>query len=187
MSNQINNRSDLNEWISYELRRYPVGFFNRLFSITEMAILRKHQILLRKTEFYYNTNHHILYHIYRIRLFRIQNKYLMRIPINTCGKGLYLPHLGSRLINGSAKLGRDCILHVNTCIVAGGIGNGVPSIGNNVALGVGAVVLGDIHVADGVAIGANAVVNRSVEENNITVAGVPAKKISNHSREDWDK
>ena len=47
------------------------------------------------------------------------------------------------------------------------------------------VVLGNVTVADNVAIGANAVVNRDVLEENIAVAGVPAKKISNNGAIAW--
>jgi serine O-acetyltransferase len=54
----------------------------------------------------------------------------------------------------------------------------VPKIGNNVFIGPGAVVIGDIEIADGIAIGANSYVNKSFKEPNITVAGCPAKKIS---------
>ncbi len=51
-------------------------------------------------------------------------------------------------------------------------------IGNNVYIGPGARIFGDIEIADGIAIGANAVVNRSFLEPGITIAGVPARKIS---------
>lgn len=54
-------------------------------------------------------------------------------------------------------------------------------------VGVGAIILGDVTIADGVAIGANAVVNKSVTEENIAVAGVSAKKISNNGRAEWNK
>lgn len=46
-------------------------------------------------------------------------------------------------------------------------------------IGPGAKIFGDIFIADNIAIGANAVVNKSFYESNITIAGVPAKKISN--------
>lgn len=62
---------------------------------------------------------------------------------------------------------------------------GGPHIGNNVVIGVGAVVLGDTYIADGIAVGANAVVNKSFEEPNIAIAGVPARKISNNGRYKW--
>lgn len=64
------------------------------------------------------------------------------------------------------------------------VSGGVPKIGNNVFIGTGAKVIGGITIADGVAVGANAVVTSSILEENITVAGVPARKISNHSSRD---
>ena len=51
---------------------------------------------------------------------------------------------------------------------------GVPTIGNNVYIGKGAIVFGGIVVGDNVTIGANAVVNKPIPPNAV-VAGVPAK------------
>ena len=50
-------------------------------------------------------------------------------------------------------------------------------IGDNVWIGPGAKIFGKIFIADNIAIGANSVVNRSFAEQNITIAGIPAKKI----------
>ena len=44
-------------------------------------------------------------------------------------------------------------------------------------MGFGAVIIGKIKIADGIKIGANSVVTKSFLEPNITIAGVPAKKI----------
>ena len=49
-----------------------------------------------------------------------------------------------------------------------------PKIGNNVMIGAGAVILGDIFIGDNSIIGANAVVTRSIPANSLAV-GVPAK------------
>lgn len=46
-------------------------------------------------------------------------------------------------------------------------------------------MLGDVRLADNIAVGANAVVNKSFDEENIAIAGVPAKKISNNGRKVW--
>ena len=59
-----------------------------------------------------------------------------------------------------------------------GFGDLAPTIGDNCYIGPGAKLFGDIVVGNNVAIGANAVVNKSFRENDITVAGVPAKVIS---------
>lgn len=52
------------------------------------------------------------------------------------------------------------------------------TIGDNVFIGTGAKIIGDISIANNVVIGANSVVCKSIEEPGITVAGIPAKKIS---------
>lgn len=50
---------------------------------------------------------------------------------------------------------------------------GIPRIGNNVLIGAGAVLVGDIRVGDNAVIGANSVVLTDVPANAV-VAGVPA-------------
>ena len=42
----------------------------------------------------------------------------------------------------------------------------------------GVKVIGPVTVADGVCLGANAVVTKTIDEENTTWGGVPAKKIS---------
>lgn len=91
-------------------------------------------------------------------------------------------HLGPILTNGNVKIGKDCALHINTSFVAQGASSGAPQLGD----GVGSVVLG-VYVANNVAIGANALVNKNVEEENIAIAGVPARKVSNNGRLGWNK
>jgi serine O-acetyltransferase len=48
-----------------------------------------------------------------------------------------------------------------------------------VYIGPGVKIYGPIEIADNIAIGANSVVNRSFIESGITIAGNPARKISN--------
>ena len=47
-----------------------------------------------------------------MRLIRMQNKYTLHIPVNICGKGLKIIHIGSILINGKAYVGKDCLPHI---------------------------------------------------------------------------
>ena len=95
-------------------------------------------------------------------------------------------HIGPILVNGNSKIGENCVLHINTGLVAGGRTDEAPTLGNNVIVGIGAVLLGGIKIADNVAIGANSVVNKDVLEEGIAVAGVPAKKISNNGSQTWN-
>lgn len=50
-------------------------------------------------------------------------------------------------------------------------------LGNNVFVGTGAKLLGDITIADNVKIGANSVVIESIHEAGTVWAGIPAKRI----------
>ena len=43
--------------------------------------------------------------------------------------------------------------------------------------GVGANIIGNVKIADGIIIGANSLVIKSFLEENIVIAGVPARKI----------
>lgn len=183
----INNKKDLKEYISIERNKYSVRFIDKIFSITEQAILLKFQIRLRKTEYYKNTNKRIRYFFSMLKLLKMKNKYCLHIPLNTCGKGLKIMHLGPILINGKASIGNNCSIHINVAIVAGGTNDFVPKIGNDVVLGVGCTVLGGVSIANGIAVGAGAVVNKSFEEENICIAGVPANKISDNGKFKWSK
>ena len=96
-------------------------------------------------------------------------------------------HLGQILVNGRAKIGRACVIHINTALVARGNSDRVPRLGNDIVIGLGVTIVGDVTLANGSAIGANTVVNKSFTEENIAIAGVRAKKISNNGRRCWEK
>ncbi len=184
----ISSKSDLKTFLNAESKKYKRKNTSiPFFAITENQILWKHSVLLRKTEYYTNTNHRIMRLIYVIRLTLLQNKYCLHIPINCFDCGLKIMHLGPVIVNRNARVGKDCSMHMNTSIAAAGTSNGVPTLGNGIVIGIGAVVLGDIKLADYIAIGANAVVNKSFDEENIAIAGVPAKKISNNGSKEWEK
>lgn len=190
---RIKTKSDLDRFLQTELRNYGVDNnvitkMKAMMGIRESDILVKHIILLRKSEYYLNSGKRIRANLYKLFLRKLQNKYALHIPLNCCGEGLRIMHLGSVLINEKASIGRNCAFHINTAVVAGGGGSsGIPVLKDGVVLGIGSVVLGDIIVEENVAVGANAVVNKSVLQKNVTIAGVPAKIVSKHGRLDWNK
>ncbi|MCO4605885.1 Serine acetyltransferase [Streptococcus infantarius subsp. infantarius] len=61
------------------------------------------------------------------------------------------------------------------CIGNSGSEKQAPIIGNNVDIGVGAKIIGDVKIADNITIGANAVVTKSCTIEGATLVGVPAK------------
>lgn len=114
----------------------------------------------------------------RYRYYKMSIKLNYSIPLNTFGPGLVLVHRGPVVVSPHSKIGKNCRLQTMTVI---GATNGVkkaPQIGDNVYIGVGAKVIGDITIANDVAIGAGAVVVKSIAERGVTVGGVPAKVIS---------
>jgi serine O-acetyltransferase len=74
------------------------------------------------------------------------------------GGGLIIYHYHGIIVNGKARIGRDCRLHARVCIGNRFPGDGVPRIGDNVTIGTGACVLGPVDIPSGVVIPANAVV-----------------------------
>ena len=105
---------------------------------------------------------------------RLALKLGFSIPKNTFGPGLCIVHRGTVVVNPGARIGKGCKLHACTNI---GDYNGAPVIGDDVYIGPGAKLFGPITIGDNVAIGANAVVNRSFG-SNCTVGGVPARVLS---------
>ncbi len=90
------------------------------------------------------------------------------------GRRLRLWH-GGVVIN--ANLGDDCAIHGNNILGNKGeqSANKVPNLGNGVDVGVGAIIIGDINIAENCVIGANAVVTKSFETPGSVVVGVPGR------------
>ncbi len=113
---------------------------------------------------------------YRALLQHYSYKYGFQILPNTkIGKGLYIGHRGTVVINGLAELGDNCTLtHLVTVGQANrGERKGCPKIGNRVWIGTGAVVVGKVIIGDNVLIAPNSYVNFDVPSNSI-VSGNPA-------------
>lgn len=146
----------------------------------------RYQIALRKHEYYTNVKcwgggilrryWHFIHKFYGLLLG-------FTIHINTIEEGLCIHHYGSIVIGSRVKIGKWCKIH--SCVNIGQHRDveESPTIGDNCFIGPGAKLFGKIKVGDNVSIGANAVVNKSFEENNIVLAGVPAKIVGRHTKE----
>lgn len=97
-------------------------------------------------------------------------KYPFKMKSTIVGGGLYIDHPHYSYLNAK-RIGNNFKTKHNVTI--GNNGRGIPTIGDNVFIGVGAVVLGDIIIGDNVQIGANAVVVKTVPSNAVVV-GNPA-------------
>lgn len=164
----INNKSDLIEYLNEDKRIMNTD--RKKPSIHQVCW--KYLILLRKAEYYTNVWGGVLKKWYQFRLNALSIKTGIFIPINTFGKGLALPHYGTIIVNESARFGDYCVIQAGVNVSANVHG------GSYVYLAPGAKINENLTIADHVIVGSNCVVTHSVEYEGCTVAGVPAKKIS---------
>ncbi len=146
----------------------------------------KFQIALRKLEYYANMSpakRKFCYPAYALAKYKYHHmsvKLNFSIPINVFDAGLALPHYGTIVVATGARIGKNCRIHEGVTIGATNGSSVAASIGNNVFIASGAKIIGEVTIADDVAIAANAVVTKSITEAGTTWGGVPAKKISDH-------
>jgi serine O-acetyltransferase len=90
------------------------------------------------------------------------------------GRNFVIDHFGGIVISGYAQFGDDCRIRNGVVVGLKNVHEPIaPVIGNNVDIGAGAKVLGNIRIGNNVVIGANAVVLIDVPDNSLAV-GVPA-------------
>lgn len=145
----------------------------------------KFQIRLRRAEY---TDHccraiwHLPYRIISRFLYHHSSVKLgFSIPLHVFEEGLSIAHYGYLVVNSNARIGKNCRIQEGVTIGATGGSAAAPHIGNNVFIGSGAKIIGDIEIADNITIGAGSVVISSFPVSNITIAGVPARQISTNS------
>ena len=173
----IQSKQDYHHYLKEDLRHHQLNAYSLSIHIKN-PILR-FQRRLRKIEYLTNCKKDPISELRR-KFLSIKNTRLgirlgYTIPINTIGAGLGLPHYGTLVITNNATIGKNCRIHPGV-----GIGNyhGAPTIGDNVYIGPGAKIFGDIKIGNNVSIGANSVVTKDFPDN-VSIAGVPAEIISN--------
>lgn len=138
-------------------------------------LLWKYVRLLRLTEYHFNCGHKLRYWISQRKKNILGAKLGITLWKNVVDEGLKIWHYGSIIVNANAKIGKNCQLHGNNCIGNKGESDeAAPTLGDNVDIGVGAKIIGNIYIADNVKIGANAVVTKSCNEKGAVLVGVPA-------------
>jgi len=95
------------------------------------------------------------------------------------GGGLKIAHCTGLVIGGRTVIGRGCDVRQNVTLGAnyhktGPDGRQSPTLGDQVSVGAGAVILGPVRIGSHCVIGANAVVTRDIPDHTIA-AGVPAR------------
>lgn len=154
--------------------QYKIWRWQRLSRLTDFYRTR-----MRLEPSYFRYLYGILYLIFIRRKQLLGEKLGIEITTERIGKGLIVYHYNN-VINACAVIGENCHLHGTNVIGNAGPDDpeGCPIIGNNVMLGAGAKVIGRVTIADNIKIAAGAVVVHSFTESGITIAGIPARKVS---------
>ena len=97
-------------------------------------------------------------------------------PGATIGLRFFIDHGEGVVIGETSIIGDDVLVYQQVTLGGTGKEHGKrhPTVGNNVVIGAGAKILGNIEIGDNVRIGAGSVVIDNVPENS-TVVGVPGR------------
>ena len=94
------------------------------------------------------------------------------------GRRFFIDHGMGVVIGETAEIGNDVLLYQGVTLGGTGKDSGKrhPTVGNDVVIGTGAKVLGNIVIGDGARIGAGSVVVNAVPDHS-TVVGVPGRVV----------
>lgn len=97
-------------------------------------------------------------------------------PAANIGKGVFIDHGMGVVIGETALIGDNALIYQGVTLGGTGQEKGKrhPTLGDNVVVGAGATILGNIHIGNNVRIGAGSVVLRDIPSNS-TVVGVPGR------------
>ena len=148
------------------------------------AIKSKMEVFLYPS-FHATINHKLAHWLYIKKMFFLArlistiSRFFTGIEIHPgakIGKRVFFDHGIGVVIGESAIVGDDCVIYQG-----GTLGNlkpvgfkRHPTIGNNVMIGAGAKILGNIVIGNNVVVGANSVVMKDVPDN-VNVVGVPGQ------------
>ena len=148
--------------------------------------------------FCYPCVHALISHRINHFLYKIKLKFLARLlsqisrffthieihPGAKIGKNLLIDHGSGVVIGETAIIGNNCTIYQGVTLGGTGKEQGKrhPTLKDNVFVGSGAKILGNITIGNNVKIGANSVVLKDVPDNT-TVVGVPAKIVRYNSKQ----
>lgn len=184
----IGNRKELRRILAKERAMY-LGRRGKYQEILRMLKAHpdyyawKYAKRMRKTCFYYGKRrsnpYYAMMYMLSSRCMNILGRKLgIEAGENVFDEGLVIYHTQGIVVNGNAKVGKNCHLYGNNCIGNNGISPACPTLGDDVRVCVGAKIIGDVHIADHVIVAAGAVVVNSCDIENAVLAGVPAHVIS---------
>ncbi len=169
---------DIQIWnLQYKNMRRFKRFFYLMFTQELFAVLIFRFGYWANNDF----NAPIIRHLFKIIYFFLRKISELIIgvglwPESEIGPGFKIEHWGGIYIK--AKIGKNCRISQQVVIghIGGFRGGDVPKLGDNVYVGVGAKILGDITIGNNVIVGANSVVLKDIPDNTVA-AGTPAKVV----------
>lgn len=179
----IENKKDLKRFLKIERMTYKkigyVNIFKSILNQSEIGYIYRYVKLLRMDEYYSNTKKGLYGKLKKAIIRRKRNiiglKLGINIPINTFDIGLTIYHANGIIVNSKVEIGKYCKLHGNNCIGNDGKNNDlVPIIKDNVDIGVGAKIIGEVYIGNNTNIGANAVVLKGCYKDGAVLVGIPA-------------
>lgn len=130
--------------------------------------------LMRKSS-YYSTKGGLFKlagYFYKLRYYSLSMKLGFSIGYHCFGYGLVIPHYGTIVVGPTNRIGNYAVLHTSTCITDNG-----KQIGDALYLATGAKITSKLVLGSNISIGANSVVNKSFDNDNIMIASSPARYI----------
>ncbi|HTD99696.1 MAG TPA: hypothetical protein VK668_10425 [Mucilaginibacter sp.] len=177
----------MRQYIKSDLYRY-CGSYSKTQFVKAYFIYPGFRItLFYRLAKYYKKRNFLLFVFFKLFHRRYVIKYGIDLAVDaTIGYGFYMGHFGGINISPKAIIGNNCNISQGVTIGISGRGEnrGVPEIGDGIYIGPGAKLFGKIKIGNFVAVGANAVVNKSFPDRSV-IAGIPAKVISQQGSEEF--
>lgn len=181
----ITTKKQLKEWVRLDSAHYYTQtqpFWKRLkynllaHPCMDQRYTWKYIKTLRHCEYHINNPgivHMVLRIFYLWKLRRLSYKTAIQIPPNAVGPGLNLPHFGAINMNENSIVGRNATIYSGVRLGWKKRGMPCPCIGDNVFIGTGTNIIGDVHIGDNVTIGQNCVIVKDIESGSTVVAQQP--------------
>ncbi len=178
-------KQELNAYIKYEvlsgkaisgLKKWKNLWFEKHLNPGHAAVY-----MLRKMQYYASQKGKLSSYRARYYHVRLVKDFGMCVSPNVkIGMGLHFPHPTGIVLGDATVIGENCSIYQNVTVGGARIGDAKkgnqPTVGNNVTLFSGSMVLGAVNVADNTVLAANSVLLKNADISGIYV-GSPARKV----------
>ncbi len=155
--------------------KFKPSFKDKVWGLIIPDYIMSYLEAMRKVSYYKNGGGifriPLLLYYYR-KYHKLGIKLGFHIGNDVFGYGLKIPHYGTIVVGGKNEIGNYAVLHTSTCIT----GNG-KTIGDGLYLSTGVKITSKLRLGNNISIGANSLVNKSFEKDNLLIGGIPASII----------